>query len=74
MESQGLFLYKQGVQGPYQKGETPMKIEVSVPEVISLFKEIQTQPEQLFDIIRADIRQSVGHYLSEMMQVELTAL
>jgi putative transposase len=49
-----------------------MKIEISVPEVVSLFKEIQTQPEQLFDILRADIRQSVGQYLSEMMQVELT--
>jgi len=49
-----------------------MKIEVSVPEVVRLFKEIQTQPEQLFDIIRTDIRQSVGQYLSEMMQVELT--
>lgn len=49
-----------------------MKIELSVPEVVSLFKEIQTQPDQLFDILRADIRQSVGQYLSEMMQVELT--
>jgi putative transposase len=49
-----------------------MKIEVSVPEVVSLFKEIQTQPEQLFDLIRADVRHSVGQYLSEMMQVELT--
>jgi putative transposase len=49
-----------------------MKIEVSVPEVVRIFKEIQTQPEQLFDLIRADIRQSVGQYLSEMMQVELT--
>lgn len=49
-----------------------MKIEISVPEVVKIFKEIQTQPEQLFDILRADIRQSVGQYLSEMMQVELT--
>jgi putative transposase len=49
-----------------------MKIEVSVPEVVSLFKEIQTQPAQLFDLIRADLRHSVGQYLSEMMQVELT--
>jgi putative transposase len=49
-----------------------MQINVSVPEIVSLFKEIQAQPEQLFDLIRADIRQSVGQYLSEMMQVELT--
>jgi putative transposase len=49
-----------------------VKINVSVPEVVEIFKAIQTQPEQLFDLIRADIRQSVGQYLSEMMQVELT--
>ena len=45
---------------------------VSVLEVVRLFKEIQTQPDQLFDILHADIRQSVGQYLSEMMQAELT--
>lgn len=49
-----------------------MKIEASVPEIISLFKEIQTQPEQLFNLIRHDIRESVGKYLSDMMEVELT--
>ena len=49
-----------------------MKIEVSVPEIIDLFKELQTQPEQLFNLIRHDIRESVGNYLSEMMEVELT--
>jgi putative transposase len=49
-----------------------MKLNVSVPEVVEIFKAIQSQPEQLFDLIRADIRQSVGQYLSEMMQVELT--
>lgn len=49
-----------------------MKLTVSVPEVVEIFKAIQTQPDQLFDLIRADIRQSVGQYLSEMMQVELT--
>jgi hypothetical protein len=59
-------------QSTYKEGKTPMRIEVSVPEVVSLFKQIQTQPEQLFDLIRTDIRHSVGQYLSEMMQVELT--
>ena len=49
-----------------------MKIEVSVPEIIDLFKELQTQPEQLFNLIRHDIREGVGNYLSEMMEVELT--
>jgi putative transposase len=49
-----------------------MKIEVSVPKVVSIFKEIQTQPAQLFDMLRADLRQSVGQYLSERMQVAWT--
>ena len=49
-----------------------MKIEVSVPEIVSIFKEIQAQPEQLFDLIRNDIREGVGQYLSQMMEVELT--
>ena len=34
-----------------------MKIEVSVPEIVSIFKEIQAQPEHLFDLIRHDIRE-----------------
>jgi putative transposase len=49
-----------------------VKIEASVPEIVSLFKEIQSQPEQLFNLIRHDIREGVGKYLSEMMEVELT--
>jgi len=49
-----------------------MKVEINVPEVISIFKEIQKQPERLFDMIRAEIRESVGKYLSEIMKVELT--
>jgi len=49
-----------------------MKVEISVPEVVSIFKEIQERPEELFEMIRADVRQSVGDYLSSMMDVELT--
>jgi len=49
-----------------------MKIEISVPEVVNIFKEIQQQPEKLFEMIRVDIRQSVGKYLSEFMEIELT--
>jgi putative transposase len=49
-----------------------MKIEISVPEVIDLCKEIQKQPERVFDMIRSEVKQNVGQYLSEMMKVELT--
>jgi len=37
-----------------------MKVEINVPEVVSLFKEIQKQPEKLFEMIRMDIRETVG--------------
>jgi putative transposase len=49
-----------------------MKVEISVPEVVSIFKEIQGQPDKIFEMIRVDIRQSVGKYLSEFMEMELT--
>ena len=49
-----------------------MKLEISVPEVIDIFKEIQEQPEQLYEMIRADIKETIGQYLSELMDAELT--
>jgi len=49
-----------------------MKLEISVPEVVSLFKEIQGQPEQLYEMIRVDIRETIGQYLSALMDAELT--
>jgi putative transposase len=50
-----------------------MKVEISVPEVVSFFKEIQEKPEDLFEMIRVEIRDSVGEYLSELMNMELTS-
>jgi putative transposase len=49
-----------------------MKVEISVPEVVSIFKEIQEQPERIFDMIRVEIRENVGEYLSRLMDMELT--
>ena len=49
-----------------------MKVEISVPEVVSIFKEIQEQPERIFEMIRVEIRENVGEYLSKLMDVELT--
>lgn len=49
-----------------------MRIEISVPEVVSVFKEIQAQPEKVFEMIRLDVREAVGKYLSEMMNAEIT--
>lgn len=49
-----------------------MKVEISVPEVLDMFKEIQTRPGNLFDMIRINIKEGVGAYLSELMEKELT--
>ena len=48
-----------------------MKVDISVPEVVNIFKEIQEQPDKIFEMIRVDIRQSVCQYLSEFMEMEL---
>jgi len=49
-----------------------MKVEVSVAEAMELIKEIRKQPEDLFEMIRCDVRETVGRYLSELMEAELT--
>jgi putative transposase len=49
-----------------------MKVEISVPEVLSIFKEIQKQPERIFEMIRVEIRDNVGQYLSKLMDLERT--
>ena len=49
-----------------------MKLEVSVSEIADIFKEIQERPGQLFEMIRLDIREVVGKYLTAMMNAELT--
>lgn len=49
-----------------------MKLKISVPEVVSIFKEIKEQPEKLYEMIRADIKETIGQYLSGLMDAELT--
>ena len=50
-----------------------MKIEISVPEVVNVFKEIQNQPQKIFEMLRMEVQEVVGRYLSEMMNAELTS-
>ncbi len=54
------------------KGEAPIKVEISVPEVVQVFKEIQEQPGKILEMIRVNIGEGVGEYLSELMRMELT--
>jgi len=49
-----------------------MRVEISVSELVETFKEIQKQPEKVFEMIRFDIRESVGQYLTSLMNAELT--
>ena len=42
-----------------------MKLEITVNEVTEIFKVIQQRPEQLFEMIRLDIKEVVGDSLDQ---------
>ena len=46
--------------------------KIGIPEVVEIFKEIREQRERLFEMIRFDIRETVGQYLTAMMNAELS--
>lgn len=50
-----------------------MQIEISVPEFRELCKSIQEKPDKLFGMMREEIRETTGRYLSELIRMELTA-
>jgi len=54
------------------EGETPMEIKINVPEVVTLFKELQENREQFFEMIRFIVQEEMGKYLSNLMDVEMT--
>ena len=49
-----------------------MKMEITVAEALEIINEIRKQPDNLFEMIRADVKQSVSRYISELMDIELT--
>lgn len=49
-----------------------MKLDITVTEVNDLIKVIQEGPERLFEMMRSSVKHSVGEYLSELMNDELT--
>ncbi len=49
-----------------------MKIGTNVPELVEVFKEIQKHPEHIFEMIRLDIGETVGEYLTVTMGAEPT--
>jgi len=44
-----------------------MKLEISVPEAVNIFREIKEPPDKLYELIRTDIRETTGHYISSLM-------
>jgi putative transposase len=49
-----------------------VQLEVNVPEVFEVFKEICAAPEKLFEMMRLDLKESAGNYLTALMEWELT--
>ena len=47
-------------------------MEITVAEVFDLINEIKQQPESLFEMIRANVQETVGRYLSTLMDSEMT--
>jgi len=49
-----------------------MQLKVSVPEVLDLFKAIQTTHGSIFEMLRMNVQEEVGNYLSKLMGAELS--
>lgn len=49
-----------------------MKIKISVPEVVNLIKELQSNPARIFEMIGMNVQKDVGDYLTNLMKAELT--
>ena len=49
-----------------------MEIKLSVPEFIEVCNAVQKRPKRIFKMIRSEIRETLGRYLSEVMKAELT--
>ena len=49
-----------------------MKLELTIAETKEIIKIIQKRPEELFEMIRLDVKESVGKYLTAVMEADLT--
>lgn len=50
-----------------------MKMEITVTEAMELINQIRQQPDDsIFEMVRGNVRENVGAYLSELMETELT--
>lgn len=49
-----------------------MRMELTVTEVVELINQVRDERESLFEMIRTNVQESVGKYLSMLMDMELT--
>ena len=49
-----------------------MRMEISVTEVKEIFKIIEENPEGIFGMMRFNVQETVGNYLTALMNAELT--
>jgi len=49
-----------------------MEIKISVPEVVSLMKELQENPARIFEMVTMNVQRDVEAYLTNLMKAELT--
>jgi putative transposase len=49
-----------------------MQLKLNVPEVVELFNAIQVAPSSIFELIRMNVQEEVGNYLSNLMGAELS--
>ena len=49
-----------------------MQINLNVSEAVEFFNAIQEAPSKLFEMVRLNVQEEVGNYLSKLMDTELT--
>ncbi|HDY70568.1 MAG TPA: IS256 family transposase [Nitrospirae bacterium] len=49
-----------------------MRLKISVPEAVSLIKEIQKNPARVFEMATMNVQKDVGKYLTNLMKADLT--
>jgi putative transposase len=49
-----------------------MKFEMGLTKVREIFNIIHEEPSKIIELLRVDIKENVGRYLSELMKIELS--
>jgi putative transposase len=49
-----------------------MKMDITVTEIVELINEIRHEPKNLYEMIRENVQETVGKYLTTLMDAEMT--